>query len=203
MEDLYPYLKLKDNLFPVRCRDALTHFDFNIYIDVGGEDKKIGELQVIRLNTDASARSGYSMFETFDSDGCDAASYYDDIFTLEGAIRPELCSETVSEDLWDNLQILHRIEIDKEYRGHGLTEKITKAYLETFGSDADVVFVKAFPLQYDNSDTPNAKYGIEGSQEECFERLCRYYQRIGFKRVGTTNKFLFTANEFFNYEMDE
>ena len=36
----------------------------------------------------------------------------------------------------------------------------------------------------------------EGDERACFAKLCKYYEKIGFRRIGRNNHFFFVVDDF-------
>ena len=205
-DDFSILLRLTNPCFSRRGYDFLWE-DLNfeiVMIDYGLQEpaeQDVGKLRARKLHVeDAHWRKGFSLLEAFDNDTMDIAQYYDVIFKKNGDLR-----ERFSDERYDigggmlpgDFHILETISIDERFKGHDIAREATAVYLESFARGDDAVFFKAFPLQYDaKTEAGDLHRSFVGSFNACQSRLCKYYERIGFSRVGTTPYFFFAAGTF-------
>ena len=176
-------------------------FNFRIVLlnDSGTGEKELGTLTALKLNCGVAYRRRMSMFEAFDDFSSETALCYEAVFDLKGRFRTGFGDDEneMFDYLNNDFHILSRIEIDERFKGQGLAGVATRIYLENFANADDVVYLKAFPLQFEAqfADKPYSR-SFKESEKRCFEKLCKYYQKLGFRRVGKSNHFLFKVDDF-------
>ena len=183
-----------------------TAFNFRIVLlnDLGVGEKELGTMTALKFNCGAVYRWGMSMFEAFDDYSIETAKCYETVFDLKGRIRPKFRDEEneIFDYLNNDFHILSRIEIGEHFKGQGLAGVATRIYLENFANADDVAYLKAFPLQFEAqfADKPYGR-SFEGGEKRSFDKLCKYYQTLGFRRVGKSNHFLFKVDDFLSKYM--
>jgi len=203
-------LKLDDTDFSRIEGDCWTRFSFRI---IQWSDSpqmfsdenllKLGQLEVLRLNSAIALKSGESLFDIFSSMFSETLECYEAIFDSNAHLRKPFRDEdsfNVSEDLITDLHILNRITIEEQFKGHGITGEASSIYLERFASRYDAYFVKAFPLQFEgDQNSPRDDYPrlFKGSFKSCQNKLSKYYERLGFRRIGKSPYFFGTVEDFF------
>lgn len=180
--------------------DYWHEYRFSIMLSNGdGESEKAGHLCVSKLNWGAAHRNHISLFDAFDVHSMETAHCYDVVFDEKGGIRKAFQDECydLMEWLVNDFHFLESITVDERFRGRRLAARAMAAYLENFANSSDVVYLKAFPLQYDTSGKiePITRE-FKGDFKTCQEKLCKYYARVGFRRIGKTEHFFFVADDF-------
>lgn len=93
----------------------------------------------------------------------------------------------------ENFYYVSRIEVEKEYRNHGIGNCVFPLILETFERYFKIglccIMLKAFPLEYigkydENNPTINKE--IEGAEKRLFD----FYERIGFRKIDKDESFM-------------
>ncbi len=206
-DDFYPSdvsLVLTNPSFGIRQEEAWASFQFRVMLHVGegwadSDYAEIGKMEALKFNRGVAERSHSSLFSAFDEYMTETLECYDVVFDENGNIRKEFQDPYygVEDDLFEDFHILFRVELDERYKGHGLVAHVTRIYLENFANANDLVYVKAFPLQFEARREPRPlARSFAGSFAACRSRLCKYYERIGFRRIGKTNHFFFVADHF-------
>jgi hypothetical protein len=88
--------------------------------------------------------------------------------------------------------ILDRAEIEPAFRKRGLGLLLISRAIDVFGGNCGLVAMKPFPLQFGGYRDPGwrAPEGVADPIAElrvARQKLCRYWERPGFKRVDRTN----------------
>ena len=178
--------------------DPWIRYSFDILLDE--EDchgKIVGCMQVSKLNIGEVYRRRVPFWEVFDDYSAETSECYCAVFDKNGCLRkPFRCSEYGQENyLTNDFHFLGRIEIDENAKGQGVAGVATQIYFENFANGNDVAYLKAFPLQFE-STTKSYKRQFDGMYEECRTRLCKYYEKLGFRRIGKTEHFFFVVDQF-------
>ena len=197
-------LELMNPFFGVFVDETWTSLKFRILLDVeeGWSDsdyEEIGKMEALKFNRGVAEREGLSLFTAFDDFRMETAECYDVVFDKNGNIRKKFQDPYYGVDdyLLEDFHILFSIELDERYKGQGLVGHVTRIYLENFANSNDLVYLKAFPLQFDaaRKGHPLARK-FSGAFATCQSRLCKYYESLGFRRIGKTNHFFFVADHF-------
>ena len=94
-----------------------------------------------------------------------------------------------------DILLLHRLTIHPLARGKRLGLAVLHRVIEDWSKGCSLVVMKPFPLQFEadadrKADWTDLKLGtFSPSQGMAFERLRKYYQHLGFKRIGQTDYF--------------
>ena len=203
-------LKLEDTDFSRIEGDYWTRFSFRIMQWSNSPQMfsdenllKLGQLEVLRLNYAISLKSRESLFDIFYSMFSETIDCYEAIFDRNEHLRKPFRDEDsfcVSADLITDLHILNRISIEEQFKGHGITGEASRIYLERFASGYDAYFIKAFPLQFEGDQTrlrEDYPRRFKGSFISCQNKLCKYYEQLGFRRIGKSPYFFGTVEDFF------
>lgn len=183
--------------------DPWVRYSFDILMDEeDGPGQIVGNMQVSKLNIGEVYRRRVSLWEVFDDYSAETSECYRVVFDKKGCLRrPFRCSEYGQESyLTNDFHFLDRIEIDESVKGQGVAGVVTQIYLENFANGSDVAYLKAFPLQFEETTKPYRRQ-FDGTHEECRERLCKYYEKSGFRRIGKTEYFFFVVDHFLSQRM--
>lgn len=201
MNDCYVELELTNP-----CVSLLSEKDapwirrhFKIFASIGEKREKVGNMSVMKLSIGEVYRRRSPLWMVFDDVSAEASACYEVVFNKKGEIRRPFQDEryNLREDLFNDFHFLERIEISEQFKGHGIAGVATRIYLENFANGDDVAYLKAFPLQFESrcEDKPYERL-FEGDGRACFAKLCKYYEKIGFRRIGRTNHFFFVVDDF-------
>lgn len=95
-----------------------------------------------------------------------------------------------------NLLILDRLEVLPEFRGNDYARRIIDDGIKTFGSNAGLMALKAFPLQLEYHDEnklqdewdKNMNMGtFETDEKKAFKKLISFYNQLGFRKISSEN----------------
>lgn len=93
----------------------------------------------------------------------------------------------------ENFYYVSRIEVEKEYRNHGIGSCVFPLILETFDKylkmGLSCIMLKAFPLEYIGKYDENNPI-INKKIEEAEIRLFNFYERVGFEKIDKSNSFM-------------
>ena len=184
--------------------DPWIRYSFDILLDEeDGPGQIVGSMQVSKLNIGEVYRRHIPLWEVFDDYSAETAECYCVVFDKRGKLRKHFrCSEYGQEDyLTNDFHFLNRIEIDESFKGEGLVGIATQIYLENFANGSDVAYMKAFPLQFEANAKPY-KRQFFGAYKECLAKLCKYYEKLGFRRIGKTEHFFFVVDHFLSQRME-
>lgn len=178
----------------VRSRFQIVAYDLEMEkrLNVGG-------MRVYKLNYDAMARNKISLCRAFDDLSMESSECYGVLFDKNGDLKKRFWDERYGLEGWfsRDFHFLSRIEIDERYKGCGIAGQATRIYLENFANGDDVAYLKAFPLQHEEvcEKKPYTRM-FSGSLKECQSKLCCYYEKLGFRRIGKTEHFFFVVDDF-------
>ena len=189
-------LKLDDPEFMCGPGHFWTEYQFSVYLQDGEErQQKIGMMRAHRFNMGRALRSDMPIFQLFDEYSSFAEEAYQYVFDDAGVYYDEIVGdEDGMVDYSANFHILERIDLDPKFKGRSLAAEVTRVYLEEFANEIDVVYVKGYPLQFEAGGGTTRKF--DGTLKQCQTRLCKYYEKMGMKRIGKTEHFAFTAGHF-------
>ena len=186
----------------VHTDEPWVRHEFKIVVPVDvmrDESVEAGRMTIYKLNYSVMSIWGLSLWTAFDDFSDETARCYDVVFDEKEEIRKPFWHEYYGQEgyLCNDFHFLSRIEIDEEFKGHDLAGIATRIYFENFANGNDVAYLKAFPLQHEatNDDKPY-KRTFKGSEKACFEKLSKYYEKLGFRRIGKTNHFFFVVDDF-------
>lgn len=175
-----------------------TRYEFAILVGKdGGREQVAGHLEASKLSLGEVYRQRMPLWMAFDDYSSAAWNCYAAVFTNKGDIRKAFWDSQYDQEdfLLSDFHHLERIEIEEKFKGHGLAGIATQIYLENFASGKDVAYLKAFPLQCEARDEPYGR-AFGGSEKECQQKLCGYYERLGFRRIGRSPHFFFVVDQF-------
>lgn len=166
----------------------------NIYLFRENKKTLIGKFEVTYINIVGALNAGLRIFDVFDQTG-ESCGFYETLMSEvdDAFYRDEIYEIPGIENNLGNLLIIDRLEIIKGFRGNRLGAEIIMRLERQFGAGADLVTLKAFPLQHEKSniDRPKnwlKKMGFNSLNEELSlstTLLVNYYNSIGFHEVGT------------------
>lgn len=177
---------VKLNVEPIGNDDHHTEIRAHIFLyDENFIRTKIGFAELVQVNLKNALCENYGWLSLIDE-------VDDDIFSL---FKPLVASNNTfthefEDMLFDKLAsansviAIQRLFIKKEYRGKRLLKHILKA-IRKFNYCP--IALSPVPLQHATGDSNKELMGFEGKKKEAkkdFKKLCEYYGRNGFKRVG-------------------
>ena len=199
-------LELRNPRFYSREAEDVFWDRFSFDIVAEGEDldganafERIGEMEAWKLDMDAVRRERCDLFSAFDAFEADTAACHALLFTAGEQLRKpfQYPDEDDGGYLFGDFHYLHLIKIDERYKGHGAAGMATRIYLEHFARGEDWVYFEAHPLQFAaGEEARRMDRKFQGTLKQCRARLCRHYERLGFRRLGKTRHFLFKAGRF-------
>ena len=180
--------------------DPWIRYSFDILLnDEDNPGQIVGSMQASKLSYGEMSRRGVPLGMAFDDLSMEASACYDVIFTKKGDLRKAFWDPYygLEEYFARDFHFLERIEISENFKGNGIAGIATQIYLENFANYDDVAYLKAFPLQHECQfhDKPYNRE-FKGDFKVNQARLCRYYERLGFRRIGKTEHFFFVVDHF-------
>ena len=158
-----------------------------------------GKMEVSKLSYGEVERRGMSLGMIFDDFSMETSQCYDVVFTKKGDLRKAFWHQYygLEEYFARDFHFLNRIEIKEEFKGRGIAGIATQIYFEHFANGNDVAYLKAFPLQHESQfyDKPYSRE-FSGDFKTDFSKLCKYYERLGFRRIDKTEHFFFVVDDF-------
>jgi len=100
-------------------------------------------------------------------------------FNLE-EFRPKICRLFNNIPPTLNFLLIHRMEIEPEYRGKGVGLVVLLKVIKKWGRGCALAVIKPFPLQYEDTE------GREKELRRDRRKLINYYSKLGFVRIPGT-----------------
>ncbi|MGL4757328.1 MAG: hypothetical protein ACRCXB_33665 [Aeromonadaceae bacterium] len=174
----------------------LTEIEGDIHsCDDGGNEYFTGKVKYYIIDADEAMEEGGSPESVLDLLS-NTAHFMGDIYDRNGCffkrkIRNLFDTETFSS----NFLILDRVEILPLFRGKCFFSTILDDGIRHFGKNAELVALKAFPLQFEAAykDEATIKWHekmeiskLTLQEKTAFKKLERYYKKFGFVKVSDT-----------------
>jgi hypothetical protein len=151
----------------------------------------VGRLSASLVQVGRISDAGEGLFDVMDAHSDEMAQYHAALFKPKGWDYKETVRKQFADILSLDLLVLDRAEIEPTYRKRGLGLLAISRTIDVFGANCALVAMKPFPLQFaqylDSSwrapecvQDPTAEFRIAR------QKLCRYWERAGFKRVSGT-----------------
>ncbi len=162
---------------------------------------ELGQLRFYLIRVGNAVDDGARLVDVFDT--------YQETYDASTAIyqpsyqdfRPAIWK--IFEDMYTSGDILlvHYIAIDLIARGQRLGLAVLKRVIRDWSSGCSLVLIKPFPLQFEYAedrkkrDKRLALHQFTSSEKKAFSRLRKYYEQIGFKRIGRSEFYAICPNE--------
>jgi GNAT superfamily N-acetyltransferase len=135
--------------------------------------------------------AGEDLFDVMDSHSSEMSEYHAAFFKPNGWDYKESIRREFPDILTLDLLILDRAEIEPAFRKQGLGLLAISRVIDVFGENCGLVAMKPFPLQFGNylnfeRHVPNGLQDPTTEFRIAKQKLRRYWERAGFKRVGGT-----------------
>ena len=206
-EDIFDIaLELRNPRFVSREAEDVfwDRYSFDIVVEEEARNgattfRRIGEMEAWKLDMDAVGRERCDLFSAFDAFEADTTACHALLFSAGERLRKPFRYPDDDDGgyLFGDFHYLHLIKIDERYKGHGAAGMATRIYLEHFAREEDWVYFEAHPLQYAmGEEARRMDRTFPGTLKQCRFKLCRHYERLGFRRIAKTRHFLFKAGRF-------
>ena len=151
----------------------------------------IGRMRSLLVQVGRISDAGEDLFEVMDGHSAEMAEYHSVFFKPKDWDYKESIRREFPDILSPDFLILDRADIDPTYRKRGLGLLLISRAIDVFGENCGLVAMKPFPLQFGGYRDPGwrAPEGVRDPIEEfrvAKQKLCRYWQRAGFRRVDKT-----------------
>jgi hypothetical protein len=158
---------------------------------------EIGTFSAIYVDVVGAVTEGESVYDVFDSHQT-TLGYYEDLYQFDSAdFKQSIVKAACGDDyIWaPSLLILDRLIIYPEFRGGSRGLLILRELIHCLRMGAGLVAMKPFPLQNEahfldkRHAAEREKLALDAfpqNQKLATAKLCRYYGRLGFKRVPRT-----------------
>ena len=185
--------------------DPWIRYSFDVLLDEEDSPGQIvGSMQASKLSYGEMSRRRLPLWMAFDDFSMEASACYDVLFTKKGKLRKAFWHQYygLEEYFARDFHFLERIEVNEKFKGNGIAGIATRIYLENFASYDDVAYLKAFPLQHESrfDDKPYNRE-FKGDFKASQAKLCKYYERLGFRRIGETEHFFFVVDHYLSQGM--
>lgn len=180
-------------IYPTMGKIIATNEDEN--------EQVAGEFKVIYFNICAARNAYISAFDLFDQ-RAETIDYYSAIFDRKTEYFSDQLLKLFKGDLpWGNVLILERLEILPQFRAKNLGLITMRRLIEQFGTGAELIAIKPFPLQCEADAKENVEWwqcmklaNLPQSVRTATAKLRRYYIRLGFKAMPGT-PFMFQSSQ--------
>jgi hypothetical protein len=151
----------------------------------------IGRLSASLVQVGRISDAGEGLFDVMDGHSSEMAQYHAAFFKPKGWDYKETIRRQFADILSLDLLVLDRAEIEPPHRKHGLGLLAISRTIDVFGANCALVAMKPFPLQFAQylDSGWRAPEGVQDPTAEfriARQKLCRYWERAGFKRVSGT-----------------
>lgn len=117
-----------------------------------------------------------------------------DLYDNETSFFCEKLLKNFKHELWhSNLLIIDRLEILPKYRGRGLGKTMIEDAIKLFSNKADIVALKAFPLQLEVESNDMSTWQrlmkfdrLEQDSKKAIKQLRQFYKSLGFKQFESS-----------------
>jgi hypothetical protein len=186
--------------------DPWIRYSFDILLgEEDGPGRVVGSMQASKLSYGEVSRRRLPLGLAFDDFSMEASECYDVLFTKKGNLRKSFWHEeyALEEYFARDFHLLERIEVNENFKSNGISGIATRIYLENFANSDDVAYLKAYPLQHESrfGDKPYNRE-FRGDFKASQAKLCRYYEHLGFRRIGKTEHFFFVVDHFLSHGKD-
>jgi len=203
MTDLYPTVKYeitkslgRDDPYPDES-EWLIEINAQIFIYLEFEGViQVGRCRFYYVDADeALERSHCGPWRLLDIDS--ATEYFRVIYNDDTCCFTSEVEEVLDESfISNNLFVIDRVEVISEYRGNGLARMAIEDAISLFARRAEVIALKAYPLQFEagrhiNDDIDkewSEKVGLNDlttDQELAQQKIIGLYTSMGFRAVGS------------------
>lgn len=169
-----------------------------LYDDAADKERPIGTFNAIYIDVEGAVAERESVADVFDSTQV-TLGYFEDLYDYdELTFRQEITDAACpGGHLWSpNLLILDRLIIEPKWRGKGRGLVALRGLIQLLRPGAGLIAMKPFPLQNEahfmDADGASERKRLRLDDFPSRHRvataaLCRYYGRLGFKRVPKTD----------------
>lgn len=141
------------------------------------ESREVGTISLFLCRLGEAETDKVSCFDVLDS--LTETAPYQELFDDQGHWSDEvqkLCHTAGESDLL----VIHRVEVEPEYRGNWFGLLAVRACIRMFGAGCGLVAMKPFPLLYEGNVTAENREAFRRDRK----KLTRHWCRLGFKRFG-------------------
>lgn len=195
----YPYFHIDYEAHSSLCgleSILLTTIDCRIYI-LSDDDKEItiGKAKVIHADIELGDRYGLPPSTVLDLIH-ETRPYIEAIFNSDEQVNRNTIRKLQKSIKNRNLLIIDRIEILPHYRSQGVTETLIDDVSRLFSARAEILALKAYPLQFERSNPAEAPAAwiekmsfdlLDADRRNGFISLKCYYTRLGFTSLNHDN----------------
>ena len=169
-------------------------FEFD---EVSNDEVKVGTIQIYLVLRSRAMNEGISLFEAMDSIDDSVHEFYAALFddetedwnaSIEGMYKGQIPEGDVL--------LIDRIELDSNYRSHGIGAAVVRETIALFGSTCGLVACKPFPLQYQGWQGEDKKHlreqaGFEQKRLADFAKVEHFWTDLGFRKVPDSEIFAY------------
>ena len=190
---VYPASReLDDYVFPVTAKIIGSHFPDN-----HGPTREVllGELKFYLIRVGNAVNHDVSLHDVFDTtqETLDAGNaIFDSSYSDYKPTVHKLFEDPLP---YDDVMLLHRLEIQPFARGQQLGLAVLIRAIEDWSSGCSLVVMKPFPLQLESNAQESKNWktlaldSFPQNEKTAFQKLRSYYEKIGFERIGRSDFF--------------
>jgi hypothetical protein len=151
----------------------------------------VGRIHATLVQVGRAADAGEDLFDVMDGVSEELVGYHHTFFKSGCWEYRDSIREQFEIALLD-LLIIQLVEIEPEFRGQRIGLLAISKVVDIFGENCGLVAIKPFPLQFSNFRdsgrcSPNEMDAAEIAFQRATQKLRRYWDRAGFRRVCGTD----------------
>lgn len=169
-------------------------FEFD---DVSNDEVKVGTIEIFLVMRNRAINEGVSLFEAMDSINDSVHEFYTALFDHETDEWNANIERMYKDEIWESdVLLIDRIQLDSNYRGHGIGAAVVRETIAHFGSSCGLVACKPFPLQHQGWQGEDKKHlreqaGFEQKRLADFAKVERFWGDLGFRKVPDSEIFTY------------
>jgi len=174
----------------------VTEIEGDIFAcDNDGTEHLVGKVKYVSIDANDALDNGISPEYLLDIQS-NTSHFMGELYNRSGCyFRRKIQNLFISETLNTNLLIVDRIEILPFFRGRSWFSKIINDGIRFFGFKAELIVLKAFPLQFEiNTERKDliewqTKMSIDklcSDEKTAFRKIERFYRGAGFVKISNS-----------------
>lgn len=173
-------------------RGEISEFD-----EVSNADVKVGAIEIFLIMRNRAIDESVSLFEAMDSINDSVHELYTALFDHKTDEWNANIERMYKGEIWESdVLLIDRIQLDSNYRGHGIGAAVVRETIALFGSNCGLVVCKPFPLQYQGWQDEDKKHlreqpDFEQKRLADFAKVERFWSDLGFRKVPDSEIFAY------------
>jgi hypothetical protein len=162
------------------------------------ESRQVGKGEGFVLHIGNAMDTGMDMAEACDAHGAEADEYYSAVLDPEMEWREAVTKQFGGGLIETDVLAFTKLVIEPAYRGKHLGLLALLRTMQIFNAGCGLTLIKPWPLQYTSKEFEELeKHGktsqgwTDRQRKQEFTKLRRYWSRLGFERIGSTDFYAF------------